>query len=205
MSARGLAFALLVTLPWGAKGRVATSWKEIAYLGHTRYTVRTEAGVGVLHAESRAQHSALVTALELDPRGVWLRWRWRILEHPRGADPTVRSRDDRAAAVIVLVRRSLLPWRTRALLYQWSAARPAGEWGRSPYSGEVRTLVLENAPADSGWRSESRDLGADLESAFGRIPKRIEAVGVLCDTDNTRGHAVAEFEPLEADRSWKQP
>jgi hypothetical protein len=120
-----------------------------------------------------------------------------VLEHPAGADPDVRARDDRAAGVLVVVRRSVFPWRTRMLLYQWTPARAAGTWSRSPYSGEVRTLVLRDSPADGAWREEVRDLGADLEQAFGVSPERIAGVGVICDTDNTGTSAVAEFGALE--------
>ena len=140
---------------------------------------------------------ALLTPLPIDPRDVVLRWRWRVLRHPAGADPEVRSRDDRAAGILVIVRRSRIPGRTRALLYQWSPARPAGEWSHSPDGRRVPTLVLRNAPADSAWREETRDLGADLLQAFGGVPETIAAIGVICDADNTGDRASAEFGPIQ--------
>jgi hypothetical protein len=148
-------------------------------------------------AEARNANSALLTPLPIDPRDVVLRWRWRVLRHPAGADPTIRSRDDRAAGVLVIVRRSWIPWRTRALLYQWTPARPAGEWSHSPYSGRVPSIVLRDAPADSMWREETRDLGADLRRAFGTEPERIVAIGVICDADDTGDRASAEFGAIE--------
>jgi hypothetical protein len=184
------------SLSWGAPGAPRAPWREIRYARPTRYEVRADGGESVLRAESHGQHAALVREVRVDPRGARLAWRWRVLAHPSGADPERRPDDDRAAGVIVTLRRSVLPWRTRALLYQWTPARPRGEWSYSPYSRNVRTLVLEDAPADSSWRTEERDLGADLALAFGEPPERIEAVGVLCDTDNTRGHAIAEFGAL---------
>ena len=153
--------------------------------------------MATLRAEARDGNSALLTPLPIDPRDAVLRWRWRVLRHPLGADPEVRARDDRAAGVLVIVRRSWIPGRTRALLYQWTPARPAGEWSHSPYSGLVPSLVLRDAPADSTWREETRDLAADLRRAFGVAPERIVAIGVICDADNTGDHAVAEFGAIE--------
>jgi hypothetical protein len=61
----------------------------------------------------------------------------------------------------------------------------------------VPSVVLRDAPADSLWREETRDLEADLLRAFGVVPEHIAAIGVICDTDNTGGRASAEFGPIE--------
>lgn len=187
-------------LSWGDPGAPRSPWREVRYSGRSHYAVIAGGKGGILRAESRGQNSALLQPLALDPRGVTLRWRWRVLRHPDGAEPNVRARDDRAAAVLVLVRRSFLPWRTRGLLYQWTPARPEGEWGRSPYASEVRTVALRDDAASPAWREESRDLEADLVRAFGRLPARIEAIGVICDTDNTGASAAAEFGAIEVVR-----
>lgn len=190
-----LAASLL--LGWGADGSAAREWRERRYRGSTEYRVVGEGDAATLRAEARDRNSAMLTALPIDPRGVVLRWRWRVLEHPADADPEVRARDDRAAGVMVIVRRSLLPGRTRALLYQWTPVRPVGEWSHSPYSRQVASVVLRDAPADSVWREETRDLEADLRRAFGSLPERIVALGVICDADNTGGRAAAEFGPIQ--------
>ncbi len=98
--------------------------------------------------------------------------------------------------MFVLVRRSVLPWRTRGLLYQWSAGAETGRWTSSPYAGGVRVLTLRNGPPDEAWVTERRDLAADLAAAFGRLPDRIEAIGVLADADDTGGVAAADFGEL---------
>lgn len=191
-----LAVTGALVLSWG-EGPGAPEWHEQRYRGRTEYRTLGAGDTLTLAAVASDANSALLTPLPIDPRGVSLRWRWRVLEHPPGADPAVRARDDRAAGVLVIVRRSIIPGRTRALLYQWTPARPAGEWGRSPYSGRVATVVLRDAPADSLWREETRDLEADLRRAFGEVPERIAAIGVICDSDNTGGRAAAEFGALE--------
>ena len=188
-----------LTLGWGEGLRIDGEWKEVRYKGRTTYTlVRDSAGVR-LRAEARNQNSALFHALPAGAQVHRLRWRWRVLRHPEGADPSVRERDDRAASVFVLVHRSLLPWRTRGLLYQWAPAGHAGRWTVSPYARDIKVLTLEQAPASATWLLEERDLDQDLRTAFGAVPTSIEAIGVLCDSDNTGEDALAEFGELECE------
>lgn len=189
--------AAALLLGWGPGGEGAREWREQRYRGRTEYRPIGEGVRATLRAEAHDRNSALLTPLSIDPRDVVLRWRWRVLRHPAGADPGMRSRDDRAAGVLVIVRRSLIPGRTRALLYQWTPARPAGEWSHSPYSRRVPSVVLRDSPADSTWREETRDLEADLLRAFGAVPERIEAIGVICDADNTGDRASAEFGAIQ--------
>lgn len=195
-----LALQLPLLLSWDPAGEEPV-WYEKRYAARTHYTIVGESDRAVLHAVADAANSAWLTRLRTSPDSLHLRWRWRVLEHPFGADPEVRSRDDRAAAVIVIVRRSFFPWRIKALLYHWVPDSEVGAWSKSPYSGNVKTLVIENAPADSAWRSVERDLGADLQQAFGELPERIEAIGVICDSDNTRERAEAEFGPIRLSRT----
>ena len=194
MSHLPLVLAASLLLGWGHGVR---EWREQRYRGRTDYRTVGAGDHATLRAEAHDRNSALLTPLPIDPHGVILKWRWRVLRHPAGADPTVRSRDDRAAGVLVIVRRSRIPGRTHALLYQWTPARPAGEWSHSPYSRRVPSVVLRAAPADSTWREESRDLEADLLRAFGAVPERIAAIGVICDADDTGDRASAEFGAIE--------
>ncbi len=188
-----VALAAILVLEWSSPSSVGNDWREVSYRGHTIYTVGSDSTGTILRAQSNGQNSALFRPLARQVRLQTLQWRWRVLRHPIGADPALRARDDRAAAVFVLVHRSFLPWRTRGLLYQWSTACARGRWTRSPYAADVKVLTLETSPAGPEWRNEQRNLEQDLRAAFGQVPKRIEAIGVLCDADNTRDRAMAEF------------
>lgn len=192
-----LGFATLILLGWNSPLARDSEWKEVSYRGYTHYTVQRDSSGSWMHAEAIGQNSALFYSTKPVPRGAALKWRWRVFRHPAGADTDVRSRDDRAAAVFVLVHRSILPWRTRGLLYQWAPGRDCGRWTQSPYASGIKVITLENAPADSVWRSEQRDLSADLRACFGAVPSSIEAIGILCDADDTGDHAIADFGSLE--------
>ena len=180
----------LITQPHGP-------WREVAYRGHTTYVAYEDSAEACVRAEARGTNSALFYRIPTGYQLSGLRWRWRVLRHPAGANTSVKGLDDRAAAVFVLVHRSIFPGRSRGLLYQWANGRDRGHWTRSPYEPGIKVITLENAPADSGWRSEQRDLREDLRVAFGAVPTKVEAVGILCDADDTGGHAIADFGPLE--------
>ena len=195
-------------LPWGEDGRIDPGWKEVRYKGHTAYALLPDSSGVCLRAESHGQHSALFHAVPRDLHLLRVRWRWRVLNHPKGADPAVRELDDRAAAVFIVVHRSILPWRTKGLLYQWAPIGSGRKWSASPYATDIKVLTLEQAPAGGAWVSEERDLDRDLREAFGELSSRIEAIGVLCDADNTRDLAVAEFGELQLEaepRSARNP
>lgn len=188
--------AAVMLLDWNTITAPHGPWREVRYKGRTAYAVERDSTQAWLHAEARGTHSALFHRVPPELRITELRWRWRALRHPAAADPSVRNLDDRAAGIFVVVHQSLLPWRTRGLLYQWAPAGESGRWTRSPYAPDVRVLTLENAAADGVWRAERRDLEADLRAAFGELPARIEAIGVLCDADNTGSVSAADFGDL---------
>jgi hypothetical protein len=190
-----LTLVLPMLLSWDPPGDTP-AWREKQYSGRSEYRLVGHGDDAVLHAVANGRNSAWLTDLHTAPDSLRLHWRWRVLQHPFGANPDVRSRDDRAAGVLVIVRKSIFPWRVRALLYHWVPYVDLETWSTSPYSGNVKTLVVENAAADSVWRVVDRDLAADLKAAFGEVPKRIEAIGVICDADDTRERAEAEFGPI---------
>lgn len=185
--------AAMLTIGWDTLAEPHSPWREVSYKGHTAYRVERDSIGLCLHAEANGTNSALFYPVPEGAEISSLTWRWRVLRHPAGADPSKRRLDDRAAAVFVLIHRSILPWRTQGLLYQWAPAGIAGRWTSSPYAAGIRVITLERAPAGEVWREERRDLRADLVAAFGAAPERIEAIGVLCDADNTGGSATAEF------------
>lgn len=189
--------ATVLTLGWASLAERHGPWQEVCYKGHTTYRVERDSAGVCLHAEANGTNSALFHSI---PEGVQvseLAWRWRVLRHPAGADPSEKRLDDRAAAVFILIHRSLLPWRTQGLIYQWAPAGEAGRWTNSPYAAGIRVITLETGPTGEAWRQERRDLNADLVAAFGEVPERIEAIGVLCDADNTKGVASSEIGEIQ--------
>jgi len=110
---------------------------------------------------------------------------------------------DAAARVYVYFASRGLPWQKRNLDYVWSASLPVGTLLSSAYSSTSKILVVESGSASLGqWRTVERNLEDDFERAFGRqdLPDVI-AIGLMSDTDNTGGDALAYFDELRVSRN----
>jgi hypothetical protein len=191
------------------------AWQPVRFRSVERttdYAPLADAPGGV-RAEARCAASALVLPLEGTDlsRTPVLHWRWRVL---RGLDvPDERSRagDDFAARVYVMFRfqperagwleraqRALgerlygTPMPGSALNFVWASRIAAGSTWTSPYAEQSRIIALASG-ADSEWRSESVDLPAAYQRAFGEIAPPAEGLGLMSDADDTCQHAVAEF------------
>ncbi len=175
-------------------------WREEKFFTKpTRYEVATENGAPVLHATSSSAHAGLVRAIDvIAPTQAKLTWRWKI-RAPLTGNTRERERtgDDYAARVFVVFETSVNPLRTRAINYVWAAHEPVGTTYPSPYTKSVGMVVVRSGAAEAGrWHEESRDVIADYRRHFGEPPKRISAVAVLVDTDNTGREAEAWFAAL---------
>ena len=175
-------------------------WREERFFQTpTIYSVGSDDGRPVLHAVSRAAHAGLVRRCEVSlPSLAELRWRWKVpapLANPR--PERTRGGDDYAARIFVIFESSWIPLQTRAINYVWSAREPVGTMFPNPYTKNVAMCVVRSGTAGAGrWHEERRDVLADYRQFFGEPPRRISAVAVLVDTDDTGLTAEAWFADL---------
>ena len=109
---------------------------------------------------------------------------------------------DAAARVYVYFETKGLPWQKRSLDYVWSASLPVGTILSSAYSSKSKIIVVESGPAHLGeWQGVERNLEDDYARCFGTqdLPDVI-AIGLMSDTDNTGGSALAYFDELQVSR-----
>lgn len=175
-------------------------WREQnLFATPTRYEVVSDAGQPVLHAVSRSANAGLAREVgRAAPAEARLHWRWKVRASLTGnTRERERAGDDYAARVFVVFETSLNPLRTRAINYVWAAAEKSGVVFASPYTKNVGIVVVRSGDAEAGqWRAESRDVLADYQAFFGEPPKKISAVAVSSDTDNTKTEAEAWFADL---------
>lgn len=182
----------------------APGWRELwreqnLFARPTRYEVALVAGRPVLHAISRSANAGLVREVpRIAPAEARLQWRWKVRASLAGnARERERAGDDYAARVFVIFETSLNPLRTRAINYVWAATEKPGAIFGSPYTKNVAIVVLRSGDAEAGrWHDEQRDVRADYVAFFGEPPRRISAVAVSADTDNTQSEADAWFSDL---------
>lgn len=180
------------------------SWKEqklFPFQKRTVYSVEDDpSGSPVLKGESHDANLGLIRPFEGDlPESAILRWRWKIAAPiPKNTRERERAGDDFAARVFVVYETSLIPTRTRAINYVWSATEPSESVFPNAYTKHVGMVVLRCAAEEPlGWMTEERDLFEDYRRFFGRDPEELSAIALMVDTDNTSESATAWFADLE--------
>lgn len=177
-------------------------WREISVSGQTQYRVVTLDGRQCLQAQSYGGASILLHEARFDPDTYeWLSWAWRVDRLVGGEALERKDGSDAAARVYVYFKTKGLPWQKRNLDYVWSAALPVGTVLESAYASSSKILVVESGPASLGqWRIVERNIEADYKRVFGGDPPQVMAIGLMTDTDNTRGEALTYFDDLRISR-----
>lgn len=175
-------------------------WKEKDLASRSnRFTVVDDDGIAVLKVESKDSASGLYRQLDIDPltSGV-LSWRWRIERSlSDNKEERTKAGDDYAARVLIVFRKHFLPWKIEAISYVWAGNDSIGSVFPSPYAKNTAIVVLRSGDNEAGnWVEESRDIVDDYHRYFGRAPKKLVAVALVVDTDNTKAEAIAWFDDL---------
>ncbi len=170
-------------------------WREWTFSGATEYTPVVSQGRPAIKAVSDAAASGVYRGIRIDlGKTPILHWNWRV-ENTLGAiDETRKEGDDYPARIYVMVAHPLFFWKTYALTYVWSSARPAGSAWPNAYSDGARVIAVRSGDAGLGeWHGERRDVREDFKRYFGKDVRYTTAVAVMTDTDDTGKQAVAYY------------
>ncbi len=126
-----------------------------------------------------------------------LRWNWRAIKLPQGANECVEGKGDSAAVIYVTWRRALR-WYT--LKYAWTASGAQGavcSKKRNPFVAQD-TIILRSGGALNEWRTEEIDLKAEFRKHFeGGDPEAsvpdLLGVGLMTDGDQTGSASVGDY------------
>jgi hypothetical protein len=182
----------------GLKGR----WQQVTFFGlkPTAYAVVADGTNFCLRASATNSDSALMAKVNLKPSPhLRVSWRWKIDRTPPGAsDRTLRDYDHAARVIIAFDTFIGTP---RSIDYFWANSEPVGTAMSHPLSGRTQMLAVESGNARAGeWIAEERDVTADWQRLFpGRTMPKIEAIGVMTDSDSTHGLVSASYENIELD------
>lgn len=193
-------------------------WKHRTFPGKTpnQFTLGVMDGRPAVAVRSDAAASVMRKPLQLAPEqlGVF-RFSWRLTNLIADADMALRDKDDAVRVVLAFdgdrsrlsARDQMLSELARAmtgedmpyatLMYTWSNQHEVGRVMHSPRTDRIRKLVIETGAAGLGrWLDYERDIRADYRRVFGEEPGRLIGVGLMTDTDNTKGSAQAWYGPL---------
>jgi hypothetical protein len=189
-------------------------WILSAFKRPTSYQLVSREGRTVVRAEAKSSASGLIHPLALDP-GTYplLQWRWKVDALISKADNSQKHLEDAPARLVVsfdgdmdkltpqdrmlfdsvrLLTGQQLPYAT--LMYIWGNRAPRETVIPNKHTSRIRMIVVESGREKLGsWQEITRNVAEDYRRAFGEEPGRIQAVGIMTDTDNTGGDIHAYY------------
>ncbi|MDX2479988.1 MAG: DUF3047 domain-containing protein [Desulfuromusa sp.] len=171
-------------------------WVEKKFVNQTSYQLIKEDGQTVLHAEAIAAASGLFKEVTVDlTTHPYLNWQWKVQKgHPPLAERT-KNGDDYAARIYIIVKGGLAFWKTKAINYIWSSAEKTGAIWPSAFAKNNAILMAVRSPEDktNTWYHEKRNVYEDLKQIFGEEIKKIQAIAIMTDSDNSMGSVRASY------------
>ncbi|MBN2453445.1 MAG: DUF3047 domain-containing protein [Candidatus Omnitrophica bacterium] len=178
-------------------------WEEKVFKGRVAYGVEKEDTFSYVHARSQSAASALFYKIKLDTRRMRpvLRWKWKVGKFPEKKSPENLESEvehDFAGRVYVVFP-TLFLLDSHVLEYIWAEKLPVGSMGTSPYSKNIKLMVLESGiPEDGGFISEERDIVADYAKAFGNPPRlNAGAIAFMTNAEHTASSADGMYDEIE--------
>jgi hypothetical protein len=179
----------------------------------THYRLVHHQGRVVVQAQSQDAAAGLIRNLRLDLRqSPWLTWEWQIEHVLKKGDLRTKQGDDYAARVYVAFEfdPQRVNWWGRMthamasrsagkelpgtmLTYIWANQASEGSVVNSPYTDQVKMVVLQSGNAKAGqWVTQHRNIVDDYVQAFGGPPPPAIGIVIMTDTDNT-GESTTAF------------
>lgn len=173
-------------------------WSEKRFYGQTQYTIVERNGDKVLFADSKNSASALYKKIRVDlEKTPYLNWSWLVDKHLGALNERQKEGDDYPARVYIVISGGIFFWKTRAINYVWSSNQLVGSVWPNAYTENTRMIALESGDTFSGqWRTEKRNVRADLRQQFGEDLRYIDGIAVMTDTDNSHGKALSYYRNL---------
>ena len=184
-----------------AAGRLPSDWQIKVNHGRPDISVCTDGDISCLHLKSVKSSFALEKGVDVDLAQMpYLTWRWKVTQLPPGGDFRRSAADDQAAQVLVA-----FPDR-RVVSYIWDTTAPKGAMDAASWIPLVHvfTVVCESGPAQANlWVSESRNVAADYERAYGRSVPHVKGIRIQINSQHTATVAESYFSEV-AFRSMPQ-
>jgi hypothetical protein len=181
----------------------------------TKFSIESVQGKRALKIDADRSYGNLFHPLTAASSNRNLTWAWRIEKLNDQADLTQRKGDDTTIKVCAMfdlpldkapfIERQVMrsaraktddPVPGATLCYVWDNALPVGKVLDSPFTHQLRYVIVRSGPAGVGeWHTEKRDIAADFKRVFAdespdTVPPLI-GIAIGADSDNTKQHTVA--------------
>lgn len=171
-------------------------WEDKVFTGTTSYQLLQLKDKKVLMAESQDSASGLIKKMHVDLKKYpYLNWSWSIENRLDIKNEKIKSGDDYAARIYVVVDGGIMLWRTRAVSYVWANEASKGEIWQNAFAGKNAIMMALRSRQDktSTWYSEKRNVYEDLKRLFGTEFHFIDAIALMTDTDNSHGQVKSYY------------
>ncbi|MFH1797759.1 MAG: DUF3047 domain-containing protein [Candidatus Omnitrophota bacterium] len=176
-------------------------WEEKSFVQNkTSYRVMSYGARKCVKAMSENSASALFLKERLfSDKNPFISWEWKVERFPslkrKEALDKKAEFDFSAQVYVVFFSRFFL--KTKAIQYVWAKEVPVGTVVSSPYTNNVKILVLASGESDE-WRKEERDINKDFKELFSsEEDKDVMGIAFMTDSDSTGSNAVAYYDEIE--------
>ena len=183
-------------------------WEEKIFKGKVVYTIEKGQSAGgkdlsYVRGLSEGKASALYYKIKLDVRNKHpiISWKWKVNKFPTKTSPenleTENEHDFAGRVYVIFPVGFITNW--KVLEYLWAEKLPAGTAGTSPYSKNIKLMVIRSGqPAELAWAQEERNVVDDYTKAFGEPPRRdIGAVAFMTNAEHTGTIADADYDEIK--------
>lgn len=185
-----IALVVLNTLNW-QPGRLPDGWQIKVNRGSPKIATVKEGNINYLDLKSQDSSFGLEREVDVDPSQTpYLTWKWQVRQLPAGGDFRRSRTDDQAAQVLVAFADRHI------LTYIWDTTAPQGtiESASSIPLVHIYAFVCRSGSADlNHWLTESRNLAADYQRAYGRPAPRVKGIRLQINTQHTGTSAESCF------------
>jgi hypothetical protein len=185
-----ISFLVLNTLQW-RPGHLPDGWQVKVNRGTPEILTVSEGNRNFLDLKSHNSSFGLEREVDVDPHEApYLMWDWEVKELPAGADFRRSHSDDQAAQLLVAFADR------KVLSYIWDTSAPAGimESASSIPLVHIYAVVVRSGQNDlNRWLSESHNVAADYQKAYGHPAPRVKGIRLQINTQHTGTSAESCF------------
>lgn len=180
---------------------LSSDWERKDFRGRTEYQVIQMDGGSCLKAESHGSASGLIRKISYSLQDYpILAWRWKVDNILERGDERKKEGDDYGARVYVVFPH-WIPSMTRSINYIWANKLPQGKAIPNPYYRKAIMVAVESDSDHVGqWREARHNVLEDYRRLFGGEPRKVGAIAIMTDTDNTGESATAFYDDLRLER-----
>ena len=197
----GLKCEIVRSFPFSDEGALK-EWEEKVFRNKVAYKIEKANNLSYVRAVSNNAASALYCKVKLDAKSnrPVITWKWKVEKFPTKTKPEsleMENEDDFAARMYVIFPAMFIT-NSKVLEYIWSETIPVGTTGTSPYSPNIKLIVLEQGRSNGKWFSEERDIYSDYVKLFGRPPEyNVGAIAFMTNTEHTGTSADAMYDGMQ--------